>query len=274
MQTNNGNNLLMNKIINLYAQGCSISQIIKLLKVSRETVNKALIEADVDTDCKARALVYSKLRCFNSDLFDNINNEEKAYWLGFIYADGSIDATNRSLIISLGHKDGEHLAKLAKIFAKDIKIYKTSRHGKTLLQSRLKINSIYLCASLNRIGIHPRKTTLDCDDVFEYIPDELLHHFVRGFLDGDGFISQNSDQIGFVGGCRFLSKLKEKLNFMNSPGSFFSDGNVWRLSWHGKFVTSQLASWLYKDATIFMERKYLRAIKCENFIITTLINLE
>lgn len=51
-------------------------------------------------------------RCkFNEHIFDCIDTEEKAYWLGFIFADGYISSTNYSFELSLKSSDIEHLNK-------------------------------------------------------------------------------------------------------------------------------------------------------------------
>ena len=51
---------------------------------------------------------------YNRHIFDNINNEEKAYWLGFIVADGYLNSDKHMLRIKLGNKDKQHLIKFIK----------------------------------------------------------------------------------------------------------------------------------------------------------------
>ena len=46
---------------------------------------------------------------FNECSFDTIDTEEKAYWLGFMYADGYISSKNNQIGLSLAVKDIEHL---------------------------------------------------------------------------------------------------------------------------------------------------------------------
>ena len=46
---------------------------------------------------------------YNRHIFDNIDNEEKAYWLGFIVADGYLNLDKHMLRIKLGNKDKQHL---------------------------------------------------------------------------------------------------------------------------------------------------------------------
>lgn len=49
----------------------------------------------------------------NHDYFEKIDSEEKAYWLGFIAADGYVNKAN-CVGVTLASKDHAHLLKLAK----------------------------------------------------------------------------------------------------------------------------------------------------------------
>ena len=51
---------------------------------------------------------------FNENVFDVIDSEEKAYWLGFIFADGYISSRDYGFEISLSIIDVEHLIKFNK----------------------------------------------------------------------------------------------------------------------------------------------------------------
>ena len=54
---------------------------------------------------------------YNRHIFDNIDNEEKAYWLGFIVADGYLNLDKHMLRIKLGNKDKRHLIKFIKFIS-------------------------------------------------------------------------------------------------------------------------------------------------------------
>lgn len=190
----------------------------------------------------------------NADYFDSIDCEEKAYWLGFIYADGNVDKIKRSMFISLSALDQEHLQKLGDIFEKNVFQIESTKDGKKLSGAMLKVNNTYLCDRLIKLGIYPQKTSLDIADVFDYIPTHLMKHFIRGFFDGDGCTSGVG--VSFVGGFNFLSRLRKEMSFMNTPGSFYQEGNVWRLKWHGIKLFQQFSEWLYEDATVYLERKH------------------
>ena len=58
---------------------------------------------------------------FDEHSFDVIDTEEKAYWLGFLYADGNVSNTKNEVGITLQSSDIKHLYKF-KTFLKSSKI--------------------------------------------------------------------------------------------------------------------------------------------------------
>ena len=91
------------------------------------------------------------------------------------------------------------------------------------------------------------------------IPNEFLSAFVRGYFDGDGSIT--SKYIAIVGTLEFINALKDKIhcNITNIYQRYKDrdpkDGS------HQLFICRQeeckkFAQWLYKDATIYLTRKY------------------
>lgn len=107
-----------------------------------------------------------------------------AYILGFIFADGSLDATARVLTINLANPDVAVLHFVAECLAVKSEIRHT--HYSYQLQPQVSINvcSSVLCQRLRELGCHPRKTFNN--DPFPSIPDGMLPHFIRGYFDGDG----------------------------------------------------------------------------------------
>ena len=70
----------------------------------------------------------------NEHIFDTIDTEEKAYWLGFMYADGCIYSKENRIELSLQDLDVNHLYKFAKFLDSKkedfVKSYKNYKHGK------------------------------------------------------------------------------------------------------------------------------------------------
>ena len=104
---------------------------------------------------------------FNENIFDNIDTEEKAYWLGFIFADGYIETQKPnmkySFEICLSCKDKHHLEKF-NIFMQhknmNIKVYthldKIANKERT--NARWIVANKHLWNTLNNLGCTPQKS--------------------------------------------------------------------------------------------------------------------
>ncbi len=123
----------------------------------------------------------------NDNYFEIIDTEEKAYILGFIYADGCNHEKAHRLEISLAKKDEDILIKISKILLNgnvNIKEYKTKLNRQNKIG--LYIVSQKICNDLSVLGCVPKKTFIL---KFPILPSNLLHHFIRGYFDGDGMLA-------------------------------------------------------------------------------------
>lgn len=184
------------------------------------------------------------------DFFDTIDTEEKAYWLGFVWADGNVRADFRVLRINLSDIDVGHLKKFAALF--NVKVRFSAKH-KNSVTAYAAVNCKSLCMALVGKGVVPNKTEFDSAAPLDFVPHQLSHHFVRGFFDGDGCGSGVA--VGFVGRHTFLSALRELVAPAVGRGSLYEDGSVWRLKWNGARLKERWFNYLYHDATVYLERK-------------------
>jgi len=202
------------------------------------------------------------------DYFETINTEEKAYWLGFIAADGCV--TNRSLNLCISKTDVEHLKKFRDCInpKRPIKEYK-SKYSPIPL-TFVNISNIKITESLIQYGIVERKT-------FKLhklpdIPEELIRHFIRGYFDGDGSLSQHFAKhspgyTGFtfsiLGNKPFLQEIQQHL----ISKCDLTETNIALCKPKKNQITCQyvkggnpqvlrILTYLYKDSTIFLQRKY------------------
>lgn len=204
----------------------------------------------------------------NDFYFNKIDTEEKAYWLGFLLADGCVHERpgqdRISLVVSI--KDKDHLKKFKEhiTFEGPINDY-TKKSGLFigLVHSFIRITSQILIDDLAKVGCIPRKSLVL---EFPVINDDLVHHFIRGYFDGDGsvFISNEKHwrnknifpviHFRFIGTKAFLNELDKKINLsgriVQTKGS-----RVYELSYKRNKKAKLFYEYLYKDATIFLERK-------------------
>jgi len=202
----------------------------------------------------------------NVDFFTTIDTEEKAYWIGFICADGNISKDRNIFQINLSKRDDEHLKKLGKIFGKETYVGKcyNKGKGKTYEYSILSCCQEDIRESLVEVGIYPNKTEEDSVDVFDFIPENMVNHFVRGYFDGDGCITYSDTKEGkrnycvsIAGSKNFLKELKglfvNNIGVSNTKTFKFFGCDVIR--WSGREQVNLIARWMYGNASIYLERK-------------------
>lgn len=219
-----------------------------------------------------------KLNIENITYFDNIDTEYKAYILGLIYADGTINDKVKGkrewrLIISLQEEDGYILNKLMEDNSKNkVNILNPPAVQKENWKKRAVacIGNTYMCNSLIKLGCGPRKSRLGMQ--FPKLPEHLIHHFIRGFFDGDGCVTVNKR---IYRGKKVISEnFKLKLAF-TSTDSVFLDTLISYLPITKVYKRKKLRAmivhtywierkddiqnvynYLYKDANYFLKRKY------------------
>lgn len=195
----------------------------------------------------------------NETYFDRIDTPNKAYILGFLYADGYNDEKNGSIKIGLQSSD----VCVLDFISKEINCENKYECRENLL--RLQINSKHMSRSLSLLGCHQRKTFTLKFPIEEQVPKELLFHFIRGYFDGDGCAyklkRQNSIRISFSGCRKFLEKVNLFLHLhINVTLKKLSDLNKNPLSatleYNKHNDVLKLYHYLYSDADFFLQRKF------------------
>jgi len=203
----------------------------------------------------------SRKYAVNEEFFDCIDSEAKAYWLGFLSADGTIG--KNFVELALSGKDERHLRKFVDALESGhpVKVYWEGGYQK----ARVHIGSTRLVDSLKRLGVTQRKSlTLEpCSAISE----SLLAHYWRGMVDGDGSISyfrRNGKIRGF------------KINLVGTESMVwaFSDfisshiktrarptrhDSIFAVRYSGISLPQRVALLLYEGATVYLDRKKARA---------------
>ena len=248
------------ELIKLNNSGYTQREMAKILNVHRRTIQKHLKKLGLSTPN-----YHNRLK-FDNTVFDNINTEEKAYWLGFLYADGSVSSTSNNVEISLKGEDIEHLNKYKQFLkhSSEVKIGISKCAGKTFSRCRFCVTDKYFKKRLTELGCIPNKSlTLSFPDLSIFSLPELVYPFIRGYVDGDGCISFTKDgkpTLEIVGTKEFLSGIKNI--FPNSFGNTFIKDkrrpngavNIKCTRLKAKFVLEKL----YNNSSIYLQRKYDR----------------
>ena len=212
-------------------------------------------------------------RKYNIDetFFDVINTEEKAYVLGLLYADGWNQTERNSISLGLKETDREVLDKITALIqpTKPLQYVSTLNQRKktgfenSQNQYRLVIANKHISERLVELGCGKAKTHNLIFPTEEQVPSHLIRHFVRGYFDGDGSVSGDKQkQFSFVGTIDFLLPLQQilvkELNFSKTKldqRHEDREDSIRALRYCGINQCITFRDWLYKDATIYLERK-------------------
>lgn len=217
----------------------------------------------------------SRIYDYDINFFDVIDNEEKAYWLGFIYADGYVTKRGNTyqLGIALGRKDKSHLKKFVDSLNSNLKIHdyvQDSAYLKGTLYSRVLISNNHICEQLMNKGCTRKKTNTLTFPSEEIVPKNLINHFIRGYFDGDGCLTgyyvskkeKHEYQVKILGTMEFLNGLHENLPVTRvfSPRRRFKekDTNNFTLEIGGKKQVFKILEFFYDNSNIFLDRKYAK----------------
>lgn len=204
---------------------------------------------------------------FNETIFDSIDTEEKAYWLGFLFADGTISSsplrndakTQYQIELSLSSKDSPHLEKFAKFIGYTQPLYCDET------RCRISVYSKHMWQVLNSNGCTPQKSlTLKFPKIELFKNTQLVFHFVRGYWDGDGCLSYSNKEhtraeISVIGTDEILNPIimlicpdiKPTLHILHPESQSIT--KYFNISGVNAYTT---ISKLYKNSTIYLQRKY------------------
>ena len=201
--------------------------------------------------------------------FDIIDTEQKAYFLGFLFADGYNNTDRNSINLGLREDDKEILEKLNVLIQPTKPLQYINQKATRLKgtntqnQYRLVMCSSYMSKKLDELGCSKSKTHFLKYPTDEVIPKELQHHFIRGYFDGDGHVRKKKrEQFSITGNKDFIigiqNLLIKQLTFKRTKlmVRFPERGtNTVSLISCGVNKAKSFSNWLYKDATIYLKRK-------------------
>ncbi len=253
----------------LYRDLGSLSAVAKEIGCTKEGVRLVMKRNGFDVK---KPILYN----VNHNFFKN-ENEKSLYWAGFIAADGCVKQRKNSntyvLSISLASKDHKHVEK----FTNDIQfngpinkyLVKNSKRNpkwNDTEKSEIQITSKEIFDDLSTYNIVPRKSLIYTFPE-RLIANPLVHHYMRGYNDGDGswFLQKHkdkNDQLYFSlrGTPEFLtvyrSILERECDLKHRDKLIKISSGIGYLTYGGNCITKKIAKFLYKDATIYLDRKH------------------
>ncbi len=226
----------------------------------------------------------------NQDMFERIDNEVSAYYLGMIWTDGCISESSKGedtspvLTLALNEKDGYLVEYLADYIGANVHYlkptYRGFSNGGRLVS--IAVQNRRIGGALLDLGVVPRKSKVETFVDVSRILSKYWNSFVRGLLDGDGHVGLYTNKNG--GTTRAANVILNILG-VNIVGDYIHttlgidkriytykrkykgrDSNITTLNWNSYGAYCKMYKWLYSDATIYMLRKKLVFTKIINSI--------
>jgi Mor family transcriptional regulator len=252
------NEEFLNTLIKEYDEGLSIEKLSKKYSCSSNIINKKFKELGVE-----QRSIYDRNRKYkiNHNVFDNIDSEIKAYYLGLFVTDGSMSSKGADISIRLIYSDLEILQRLSYLFYDCDRAFIYDAKDGSNPTAKLYVSSTPIKQKLIELGITPNKTFTT-----HYLPcitEEYHRHFIRGLIDGDGYLGLRKEMNGaaiiLTGTQALLSRvgeiLKQKLNIKFRLKKD-TNKNTFSLNITHYGDVKTVCNWLYEGSTIYLKRKF------------------
>ena len=238
-------------------QKCSATNAAKYCGVTPTSFCKYLKQLGI------QAVNHQNVTKFNENIFDIIDTEEKAYFLGLMFADGNVALDKkRSPMISISLKVSD--IKILQDFREILNMHSNLRYDKRKNKdcAILSFRSAHMAETLSKYGIIPNKTYKTKH--LPQISSEFFHHFLRGLVDGDGSIYQEGKSKKYrIDYCSYRQSICEEFRelcnmFLIKKNTIKINnyGSAYHVRFNDQYSVKQLATVLYKDSKISLARKY------------------
>lgn len=250
------------QIVDMYIEGYTLHQIAKICECNHTNIHNLLKRLGI----KCRKVSEAKrLYRLDETVFEVIDTEEKAYFLGFFYADGYNNRNNNVISIRLNQKD----FLLLESFRVLLDTNRPLHYYKHYNSVDLTINSKKISQDLEKLGCFQAKSHILKFPTEEQVPNHLIRHFIRGYFDGDGCIyignilQTNKKCYNFtIAGllsflkdiqCILITNCNIKETKMYPKRESIGHGT---LRYSGRKSVIKIFKYLYDDSNIYLNRKY------------------
>ncbi len=251
----------LNRVVELYREGKPQLFIEKELNLTRKTIRNLLKnQEDMVYKTKSDQWLLRYGGTLNEECFNELT-PESLYWIGMLYADGHITKSREFSIELVLHKDDHlHLEKYKNFLGTSRNIGKGTGNG-----LRVRINSKKIHNRLSELGFkHDKSYTAIPHDSFKESRD-----FWRGAVDGDGGVYRYTriDQVFLCGTLEtifdFIVFCSKHAGVKEKYPSKASGVVLYQVSYYGQDAR-KVATLLYKDACVYLERKYQKYLEIVN----------
>ena len=241
-------------VIKRYTEGESCQSIADLYKVNFHTISNILESFNIPRDN----------RYHNIDLdihyFSSIDSYDKAYFLGFLITDGSVNLNDNTVSLGLSNKDKDILKTFSQKTKNTNKLYERKDKNETYFKVKCK----QWKEDLSRFGVVPQKTS---KVYLPFLEEKFMPHLLRGLFDGDGWISEKSHQIGFCGNETLVTQVHDflvKTLDVYNVKILKTQPHLWQITWASEKDIIKIGKYLYQDKQdCFLQRKFMNFEKIQ-----------
>lgn len=237
----------------MYLNGSNVEEISVSYGCNRVSIYNLFKKYDLDL-AEDRHRIYS----VDDTYFDNIDTPNKAYILGFLWADGHNNTQKGIVEMRLQERDKHILYDISQEMKNERPLYyvaeKRPNHQGTY---RIYITSRQISDALLQYGMPSNKTY-----ILEWpinLSDDLIPHFLRGFTDGDGSVGISF--VEWVGTKMMMKKIQEILFAkLGVPCTIYDTKNdiIKTIKISRKQYVRRILDWIYRDADLKLDRKFLK----------------
>jgi len=246
----------IDNILKLAHSGSTQKEIAARYSISVESLQRHLKKQNLST----------KKYKVRHDYFETIDTEEKAYFLGLMYADGSNTATQNQIKLKLLAEDSYILTRFAQALTYGVDLPPlTIEITENSNMRSLQISSPQICSDLTKWGCMQSKSHIL--EFPTFLNEELMRHFIRGYFDGDGSIfnkirprtGEHYAAVNFTGNIQFITAMKDLIN--NLTGSNVNVVEIreaFQTTYTSYEAINSIRDYLYTniDDTLKLTRKY------------------
>lgn len=260
-------------------ENMSSQEIADFYKVKRHRINYLLEKHGIQKSFSEARREYK----LDEHFFDEIDTPNKAYILGFFYADGYNNSINNSMYLSLKDTDEDILQDIKRYIGTDRPLFhfigKRNDGSPDRKMVSLIMSSKHMCEMFAKYGCPTAKTfALKFPD---FLREDLYSHFIRGYFDGDGcasIVKENDfkkkrartrlnitmvSSAEFCYGLQNFLKNKCDINFnVNKISGHKEENRIIRSGSNQE--TKKFMDYIYRDADLYMKRKHNKFVEYFN----------
>lgn len=189
--------------------------------------------------------------------FHHIDSNDKAYFLGLITADGSINGSKQQVQLSLIEEDKYILHEFCKAAALNTQVRINVRSLPKKSDAYISFVSHQMVSDLEKYDIVPNKS--QCNITFPSLDNKYMWHYIRGYFDGNG-IAYSNGNIGFCGCQSLVTGIRDYIvktcNVDSVTVTYNTMNHIYYVTWGNRYTCYRIFQEMYDNHNnLFLKRK-------------------